>query len=59
MQLNTKKSENTIAKGELDRLLAQLLSTHAIGGGGLGYKSRVGQIGTVSPTARYRCSVPS
>ena len=39
--------------------LAQLLSTHAIGAGGLGFKSRVGQISTVSPTARNRCDVSS
>ena len=27
--------------------------------GGLGFKSRAGQIGSVSPTARHRCDVPS
>ena len=42
-----------------DRPLVQLLSAHAIGAGGLGFKFRVGQIGTASPTARYRCEVPS
>ena len=42
-----------------DRPLAKLLSEHALGAGGLGFKSRVGQIGTVSPTARHHCDVPS
>ena len=42
-----------------DRPLAQLLGANAIGAGGLGLKSRVGQIGTVSPTARHRCDIPS
>ena len=37
--------------------LAQLLGAHAIGAGGLGFKSRVGQISTESPTARHRCDV--
>ena len=32
---------------------------HAIGAGGLEFKSRVGQIGTVSPTARHRSDDPS
>ena len=31
----------------------------AIGAGGLGFESRAGQIGTVSPTARHRCDVSS
>ena len=39
--------------------LAQLLSAHATAAGGLGFKSRVGQIGAVSPTARHCCDVPS
>ena len=30
-----------------------------IGAGGLGFDSRAGQIGTVSPTARHRCDVSS
>ena len=42
-----------------DRSLAQLLSAHALGAEGLEFQSRVGQIGTVSPTARHRCDVPS
>ena len=32
---------------------------NAIGAGGLGCRYRAGQIGTVSPTARHRCDVPS
>ena len=43
----------------LKRLLAQLLSAHAFGAGGLGFKSPVGQIGSASPTARHRCDVSS
>ena len=39
--------------------VAQLLSVHAIGAGGLGFKYRVGQIDTMSPTARHRCDVSS
>ena len=39
------------------RPLGQLPSQHAIGAGGLGFKSRVGPIGTVSPTARHRYDV--
>ena len=39
------------------RPLAQLLSTHISGAGGLGFNSRAGQIGTVSPTARHPCDV--
>ena len=35
----------------MNRPLAQLLSAHAIGAEGLGFESRVGQIGTVSPLA--------
>ena len=46
-------------KEVFDRPSAQLLGAHAIGAGGLGFKSRVGQIGTVSPTSRHRCDVPS
>ena len=45
-----------------DQRLAQLLSAHAyhaIGVGGLGFKFRTGQMGTVSPTARHRCDVSS
>ena len=38
----------------LHRPLAQLLSSHAIGAGGLRFKSRADQIGTVSPP--LRCS---
>ena len=45
--------------GGQPRLLVQLLSAHAIGAEGLGFKSRVGEIGTVSPTARHRCDVSS
>ena len=37
--------------------IAQLLSAHASGSGGLEFDSRVGQIGTESPTARHRCDV--
>ena len=37
-----------------NRPIALLLSPHAIGTGGLGFKSRVGQM---SPTARHRCDV--
>ena len=40
-----------------NRPLAQLRNAHAIGAGGLGFKSRAGQIGTVSPTARHCCDV--
>ena len=39
------------------RPLAQLLSAHAVDAEGIGFKSRVGQIGTVSPTACHRCDV--
>ena len=39
--------------------LAQLLRSHVIGAGGLGFKSRVGQIGAVSPTTRHFCDVLS
>ena len=38
---------------------AKTLSAHAIGAGGLGFKSLVAQIGTVSPTAPHRCNIPS
>ena len=43
---------NEPVTGCLNRLLAQLLSAHAIDVGGLGFKSWVGQIGTVSPPLR-------
>ena len=43
----------------LNRPLAQLLSAHAIGAGDLRLALRVGQIGTMPPTARHRCDVPS
>ena len=43
----------------LNRHLAQLLSAHAIGAGDLRFELRVGQISTMSPTARHRCDVPS
>ena len=43
-------------KKKINRPLAQLLNAHAIGAGGLGFKSRVGLVGTVSRTARHRCS---
>ena len=43
---------SNIPKLVKDRSLAQLLSAHALGAGGLGFKSWVGQIGTVSPTAQ-------
>ena len=43
----------------MHRPLVQLLNAHAIGEDGLGFKSQVGQIGTVSPTARHRCDVSS
>ena len=43
----------------IHRPLAQLLSTQAIGAGGLGLDSRVGQIDTMSPTARHRYDVSS
>ena len=36
--------------------LAQLLRTR-IGAGDVGFNSRAGQIGIVSPTARHRCDV--
>ena len=39
------------------RPLAQVLSAQAIGAEGLGFDSRDGQIGTVSPTARHLCDV--
>ena len=39
--------------------LAQLLSAHVLRAEGLGFKSWVGQIGTVSPTARHRSDVVS
>ena len=42
-----------------DRPLVQWLSAHAIGVGGLRFKSRVSQIVTVSPTAHHRSDVPS
>ena len=48
-----------IEKKKINRPLAQLLSAHAIGAGGLGFKSRVGLVGTVSRTARHRCDVLS
>ena len=38
---------------------AQLPSQHAIGAGSLGFKSRIDQIGTVSPTTRHRYDVSS
>ena len=44
-------------KKKINRPLAQLLSAHAIGAEGLGFKSRVGLVGTVSRTARHRCDV--
>ena len=37
------------------RPLAQLLSAHGIGERGVGFDSRNGQIGTVSPAVRHRC----
>ena len=37
--------------------LAQLLSAHAIGVGGLGFDSRTSQIRTVLSTARHRYGV--
>ena len=40
-------------------VLAQLLSARATGAGGLGFDSRTGQIGTVSPMARHRCDASS
>ena len=40
-------------------LLEQLLSARAISAGGLRFNTWVGQIGTVSPTTRHRCDVPS
>ena len=43
----------------MNQPLAQLFSAHAIDAGGLRFTSRVGQIGTVSPTARHRCDVSS
>ena len=43
----------------INRPLAQLLSTQAIGAAGLRLDSRVGQIDTMSPTARHRCDVSS
>ena len=51
----------TLLKGILsyNRTLAQLLRAHAIGAEGMGFKSWVGQIHTVLPTARHRCVVPS
>ena len=39
------------------RPLAQLLNAQVIGAEGLGFDSRDGQIGTVSPTARHCCDV--
>ena len=39
------------------RPLAQLLSSQVVGAESLGFDSRDGQIGTVSPTARHRCDV--
>ena len=39
------------------RPLAQLLSAQVIDAEDLGFNSRDGQIGTVSPTARHRCDV--
>ena len=46
--------ESTFALLKLasNRLLAQLLNAHAINAGGLGFKSRAGQVGTVSPSLR-------
>ena len=46
-------------KKKINRPLAQLLSAHAIGARGQGFKSRVGLVGTVSRTARHRCDVLS
>ena len=46
-------------KYALDRPLAQLLSAHVIGAGGLGFDSQADQIDTKSPTARHRCDVSS
>ena len=43
----------------INRPLAQLLSVHVLGAGGLGFDSRAGQIGVVLPTARHRCNVSS
>ena len=48
-----------IEKKKINWPLAQLLGAHAIGAGGLGFKSRVGLVGTVSRTARHRCDVLS
>ena len=41
-------TEISKAQKKINRPLAQLLSAHAIGAGGLGFKSRVGLVGTVS-----------
>ena len=46
------RCENDILMYSPNRRLAQLLSAHVIGAGSLGFNFRVGQIGTVSPTAR-------
>ena len=43
----------------MNQPFTQLLSAHAINLGGLGFDSRAGQIGTVSPAVRYRCDVSS
>ena len=48
---------NFKSEKKINRPLAQLLSAHAIGAGGLGFKFRVGLVGTVSRTARHRCDV--
>ena len=40
-------------------MLAQLLSAPAIDAGGLGFHSRAGKIGTVSPTTCQGCDVSS
>ena len=48
-----------ISKSKKKKIDRPLLYAHAIGAVGLGFKSRVGLVGTVSRTARHGCDVIS
>ena len=52
-KFNLDYDRNFKIEKKINRPLAQLLSAHAIGAEGLRFKSRVGLVGTVSPTARF------
>ena len=58
-KFNLDYDRNFKSEKKINRPLAQLHSAHAIGAVGLGFKSRVGLVGTVFRTARHRCDVPS